>query len=250
MPTCLPGSSVTGCSALRVRTNWTPMRSNAAKSAEPTCRSRPTRIGDASVNAMRCSGRTSSPSCGRSSQIQNDTGSTFGTPAWCPSWRTRGNRARDRSISMGVRTETYEWLKAHIVSLPRDKGVFLTESEVAKAAGASRTPVREALMRLESEGLVERIPQRGAYVPPLSDPEVRSVMDARGMVELWSVERALQSEGAVDLAGLDELLEQQEHTSELQSRGHLVCRLLLEKKNSKIRQTKDRKEEIDITQQQ
>lgn len=110
---------------------------------------------------------------------------------------------------MDVRTETYEWLKSHIASLPRDKGVFLTETEVAKAAGASRTPVREALMRLESEGLVERIPRRGAYVPPLPDEEIRAVMQARGMIELWSVEAALSLGDDLDLDGLEQLMTDQ-----------------------------------------
>lgn len=110
---------------------------------------------------------------------------------------------------MGVRTETYDWLKAHIASLPRDKGVFLTETEVAKAAGASRTPVREALMRLESEGLVERIPRRGAYVPPLPDEEIRTVMEARSMIEMWAVDVCLSAGGGLDLEGLDQLMKQQ-----------------------------------------
>jgi DNA-binding GntR family transcriptional regulator len=49
---------------------------------------------------------------------------------------------------------TYRWLKRHIAQLPRHGGTFLTESEVARKAGTSRTPVREALLRLEAEGFL------------------------------------------------------------------------------------------------
>jgi len=87
---------------------------------------------------------------------------------------------------------TYRWLKCHIASLPRHVGTFLTETEVAAAAQTSRTPVREALLRLEAEGFLQIMPKKGAYVPPVSDDEVRAVMEARGLVEDWSVRRVTQ----------------------------------------------------------
>lgn len=109
---------------------------------------------------------------------------------------------------VAVTTETYNWLKAYISSLPRDKGVFLTESEVAEATGASRTPVREAIMRLEAEGLLERIPRRGAFVPSLSDEEIRMVMEARNMIELWAIEECMSSD-KIDLDELGALMNKQ-----------------------------------------
>ncbi|QOR69364.1 GntR family transcriptional regulator [Ruania alkalisoli] len=110
---------------------------------------------------------------------------------------------------MDVRTETYQWVKSYIASLPRDQGTFLNEAEIAKEAGASRTPVREAFMRLQSEGLLERIPHRGAYVPPLPDSEIRAVMQARSMIETWAVDTLLTGAKPVPLDELDELLERQ-----------------------------------------
>lgn len=108
----------------------------------------------------------------------------------------------------GVTTETYNWLREYISSLPRDKSVFLTESQVAERAGASRTPVREAMMRLESEGLIERIPRRGAFVPSLSDEEIRMVMEARNIIELWAIEKCMGAD-KVDLDELGTLMEKQ-----------------------------------------
>lgn len=63
--------------------------------------------------------------------------------------------------------------------MPRHEGVFLTEGAAAAATGTSRTPVREALLRLEAEGFLQIVPKKGAFVPPISDAEVESVMQAR-----------------------------------------------------------------------
>lgn len=84
----------------------------------------------------------------------------------------------------------YCWLKRHVATLPRHEGTFLTEAEVAEVTGASRTPVREALLRLEAEGFLQIVPKKGAFVPPVTDAEVEAVMQARGLVEDWCVRRA------------------------------------------------------------
>lgn len=83
----------------------------------------------------------------------------------------------------------YRWLKQHVGMLPRHEGTFLTEAEVAEATGTSRTPVREALLRLEAEGFLQIVPKKGAFVPPITDAEVEAVMQARGLVEDWCVRR-------------------------------------------------------------
>jgi DNA-binding GntR family transcriptional regulator len=104
---------------------------------------------------------------------------------------------------------TYDWLKRHIAQLPRHDGIFLTESEVASAAGTSRTPVREALLRLETEGFVQIMPKKGAFVPPISDAEVRAVMQARALVEDWCI-RQVVSLGPEFAESLERLVVEQE----------------------------------------
>ena len=81
----------------------------------------------------------------------------------------------------------YQWMKSYIAALPREEETFLNEAVLAKSTGTSRTPVREALLRLEAEGFVKRIPHKGAYVPPISDPDVRALLQARSVVEKWAV---------------------------------------------------------------
>ena len=85
----------------------------------------------------------------------------------------------------------FAWLKKHVVSLPRTDGTFLTEAEVCRATGMSRTPVREALLRLEADGLLRIVPKKGAFVPPITELEVEAIMQARGLVEDFCVRRAV-----------------------------------------------------------
>ncbi|QXJ22263.1 GntR family transcriptional regulator [Actinomadura graeca] len=116
--------------------------------------------------------------------------------------RTQGARESAQDV-------TYRWLKRHIGSLPRHEGTFLTEAEVCEATGTSRTPVREALLRLETEGFLKIMPKKGAFVPPVSDAEIEAVMQARELVEDWSVRRAAPL--AEELAPeLDALIERQQ----------------------------------------
>ncbi|URN05793.1 GntR family transcriptional regulator [Actinomadura madurae] len=100
-------------------------------------------------------------------------------------------------------------MKRHISELPKEGGVFLSESEVAQAAGTSRTPVREALLRLETEGLLTIVPKKGAYIPPISDGEITAVMEARGLVESWCVRRVVPADAAF-LGELERILAEQE----------------------------------------
>ncbi|MQA03120.1 MAG: FCD domain-containing protein [Streptosporangiales bacterium] len=125
-------------------------------------------------------------------------------------------RGEDRSRNENAQDTTYHWLKTHIATLPRDTGTFLTELEVAAQAGTSRTPVREALLRLEAEGLIQIVPKKGAFVPPISERDVEDVMEARIVVEDWSVRRITTAytsptpELNALVTELNELLTQQE----------------------------------------
>jgi DNA-binding GntR family transcriptional regulator len=86
----------------------------------------------------------------------------------------------------------YRWLKQHVLTLPRHEAVFLTEAAVCQATGTSRTPVREAMLRLEADGFLQIVPKKGAFVPPITEGDVEAVMQARILVEDWCVRRAAQ----------------------------------------------------------
>lgn len=102
----------------------------------------------------------------------------------------------------------YRWLHQTIMTTPREQELFLTEAEIAEGSGLSRTPVREALLRLESEGFIKRIPHKGAYIPAVTDRDVADIMDARLVVEEHAVRRVTAA-GIADELGLDDLIAEQ-----------------------------------------
>ncbi|MFG3708171.1 GntR family transcriptional regulator [Micromonospora sp. NPDC047670] len=83
----------------------------------------------------------------------------------------------------------YRYLKRAILEQLHPGGSLVSEGEIAEAAGVSRTPVREALLRLEAEGLVRLYPKRGALIRPVSAREITDVIEARRLVELHAAER-------------------------------------------------------------
>ncbi|MFG3690649.1 GntR family transcriptional regulator [Micromonospora sp. NPDC047740] len=77
----------------------------------------------------------------------------------------------------------YELMRAKIISGEFEPGGRLTEPELARTLGVSRTPVREALRLLIAEGLVDQLPTGGSRVAPLDPADIRRVYDIRARLE-------------------------------------------------------------------
>jgi DNA-binding GntR family transcriptional regulator len=102
-----------------------------------------------------------------------------------------------RGSRLGAKDRALDYVKRQILSGAFAGGELISEGEVADALGMSRTPVREAFLRLEAEGLLRLYPQRGALVVPVSPEEIRAVMEARLVLEQFAAAKvAGQSEGA------------------------------------------------------
>ncbi|MFO7260678.1 MAG: GntR family transcriptional regulator [bacterium] len=80
--------------------------------------------------------------------------------------------------------QVYEALRDRILEGELSPGEFIREQEVSEAMGVSRTPVREALGRLASEGFLERIPHRGFRIP---EEPLREVLDVYPIVSALEV---------------------------------------------------------------
>ncbi|MFI6933848.1 GntR family transcriptional regulator [Streptomyces sp. NPDC050287] len=106
------------------------------------------------------------------------------------------------------REKAYAYLKDTVLTDPGMQGAFLSEQELADRIGVSRTPIREALLQLAAEDLVELVPKRGARVSPLTGREIRELMELRGIVERYAAQQ-LVSAGGAPVAGLRSLLERQ-----------------------------------------
>jgi DNA-binding GntR family transcriptional regulator len=81
-----------------------------------------------------------------------------------PMTRIRQNPGREPKVE-AAQDDVFAWLKKHIVTLPRSEASFLTEAEVCRATGMSRTPVREALLRMEADGFPRILPKKGGFRP-------------------------------------------------------------------------------------
>ena len=88
-------------------------------------------------------------------------------------------------------------------------GARVTEQEAAALSGVSRTPVREALRRLQSEGLLEFVPNQGTVVANWSEAEIDDIFELRAMLEAYAVERATRHATDEDLIALRSLAEAQ-----------------------------------------
>ncbi len=87
----------------------------------------------------------------------------------------------------------YAFVKQHIISGAYAGGTLISEGEVSAAVEVSRTPIREAFLRLEVEGLLRLYPKRGALVVPVSSSEIRDVLDARLAVEQHAARRVIEA---------------------------------------------------------
>ncbi|MFF3766049.1 GntR family transcriptional regulator [Streptomyces sp. NPDC001922] len=102
----------------------------------------------------------------------------------------------------------YSHVKQAVLDRRYEGGTLLTEGDLAEAVGVSRTPVREALLRLEVEGLIKLYPKKGALVLPVSAQEIGDVVETRLLVEEHAVRKAVPP-GPRLIQRLEELLEEQ-----------------------------------------
>jgi len=79
----------------------------------------------------------------------------------------------------------------------------LRQEELAERFGVSRLPVRDALLRLEAEGLVVVYPNRGAFVVEFSADEVREIYDLRLLLEVDALQRAVPEMREADLERIE-----------------------------------------------
>jgi DNA-binding GntR family transcriptional regulator len=91
-----------------------------------------------------------------------------------------------------AKEKAYNYVKSRIIDRSLKEGDFLTEVGIAKELGISRTPVREAFLLLETENFVRLVPKKGALIPRISLREIREVMEARMLIELFAAERAVE----------------------------------------------------------
>lgn len=109
----------------------------------------------------------------------------------------------------GASASAFAWLRNEILSGRMRPGQALSENEIAQRLGVSRTPVREAFIRLESEGLLAVRPQVGTTVAPIDVDAVADVQFLREVIECRTVALAARKVSPADAKELRAQLKEQ-----------------------------------------
>ncbi|MBA4863021.1 GntR family transcriptional regulator [Streptomyces sp. PSKA54] len=111
-------------------------------------------------------------------------------------------RARGRN----TRQLVHELLRSRIISLELEPGAALSENDLAAELGVSRTPVRESLILLGEEGLVDVYPQLGTFVSRIRERDIASAQFIREALECAALRDGVTKATAHDVAELRALL--------------------------------------------
>lgn len=128
---------------------------------------------------------------------------------------------KDISLNMDeylpLRDVVFNTLRNAILTGELSPGERLMEIKLADKLGVSRTPIREAIRKLELEGLVVNTPRKGAEVANISAADLRDVLEVRKSLEILAINLACQK---MTQESLDELYENiQEFKRSIDSKG-------------------------------
>lgn len=101
-----------------------------------------------------------------------------------------------------LRDVVFNTLRQAILKGELQPGERLMEIALAERLGVSRTPIREAIRKLELEGLVTMIPRRGAQVANITEKDLNDVLEVRMCLENMAIEKACQQMSEEDIISL------------------------------------------------
>ncbi|WP_250516166.1 GntR family transcriptional regulator [Caballeronia sp. INDeC2] len=114
-----------------------------------------------------------------------------------------------------VRTTTVELvttaIRQRILSGDLAPGEVLRQEALADELGVSRVPIREAITRLTGEGLLTKVPHKGAYVAELSIEEVQETFEIRLRLEPWLFSQAIPHITDAEIAKAEQLVGDMDH---------------------------------------
>jgi DNA-binding GntR family transcriptional regulator len=115
----------------------------------------------------------------------------------------------------------YGWAKERLLDGRFAAATLLSENAIARELEISRTPVREAFLLLEAEGLLELYPRRGALVTPISPTEAAEVLEARLLIEAYCAGAVDRPDPARDEVLAHAIARQEDALSEHAVEGHI-----------------------------
>jgi DNA-binding GntR family transcriptional regulator len=103
--------------------------------------------------------------------------------------------------------DVYDHLKQAIIDQDIEPGARLVEDRVARMLGISRTPLREALHKLEREDWIEKMPSGGFKVMALSREDIEETFGIRAVLESYAARLAAEKHRSSDLVPLENVME-------------------------------------------
>lgn len=148
-----------------------------------------------------------------------------------------GGRPTGVQIRPNLKDEIASHVRSLILSGSLRPGDRVPQDDVATALAVSRLPVREALIALEAEGLVENLPRKGSYVAMLEPEDVIDHFMVVGLLSGVAAERAAGRITAASLAELEELCGRMERTTDAAEQEALNTRFhaLINRAGSSLR---------------
>ena len=118
--------------------------------------------------------------------------------------------SRSKKNGVSVREKTYEHLKTNIFAGRFAPGERLAEEHLAEELGVSRTPVREALHKLEQDGLIEPLESRGFCIPRDSAEEIEDLFELRTVLEGYTLKMICERITQEQIATLERIIDKAE----------------------------------------
>ena len=124
-----------------------------------------------------------------------------------------GSRRSGRPRAATAASRIYSDLRSELVSLQRRPGEVISEAQIAHSFGVSRTPVREAILKLSDEGLLEIYPQSGIFVSRIPVAALPEAIIIRKALEETTARMAAERATPSQILALRSVLERQREAS-------------------------------------
>jgi len=105
-----------------------------------------------------------------------------------------------------LKDKVYEIIKKNIIGLSLPPNSQLVEKRLAEEMGVSKSPIREALLRLEREGLVYTIPFKGCFVAKITPQDLQETFQLREALETYCVQQGCEAFSGKEINRLKEIL--------------------------------------------
>ena len=111
-----------------------------------------------------------------------------------------------------IRGQVYQILRDEICRGVYEPGFWLQETDLSEHLGVSRSPIREALRQLVSDGLVVEIPNKGVFVKKFTGRDIDEIFDMRLMLESYAIQNSRSHMTSARLESLFDILDHMERT--------------------------------------